>query len=141
MLNSEKIIEGIRDDAPAVYDILVECYHMNHINIDAGGTVTESEPYPKYPTADQLIEILTEYDGDNWDVHYWSGRYAQMIEQDNKNNTPIRVPLTESDLYDLQKWETFHWSFGWVNLFLFNTDENPELDPDSDEYDPSASIF
>jgi len=70
MLNSEKILEGIRDDAPAVHDILMERYHY---------------PSPKeQPTADQLLEILTEYDGDNWDVHYWSGRYAQMIECENE---------------------------------------------------------
>lgn len=127
MLNSEKIIEGIRDDAPVVYDILIERYHYPYSTIDGGTSPKEN------PTADQLLEILTEYDGDNWDVHYWSGRYAQMIEHDNQNNTPIRVPLTESDCHDLLSWETFHWSFSGVNLFLFNTDEYPELDPDYSE--------
>ena len=126
MLNSENIINQIHDDAPCVYDILMERYHY---------------PSPKeQPTADQLLEILTEYDGDNWDVHYWSGRYAQMLEQDTKNNTPIRVPFTESDINDLQEWEHFHWTYDGVALFIFNTDSNPELDPDSDEYDPSISI-
>ena len=95
MINSEKILEGIRDDAPAVYNILMERYHYPYSLTDGGTSPKEQ------PTADQLLEILTEYDGDNWDVHYWSGRYAQMIEHDQKNNTPIRVPLTESDCYDL----------------------------------------
>jgi len=134
MLNSEKIIEGIRDDAPAVYDILLEIFHHPY-----------AVPYEKdrtdAPTADQLLEVLTEYDGDNYDVHYWSGRYAQMIEEDSKTRTPIRVPFTESDLYDLLSWEiTFHWEYEWVPLFIFNTDCSPELDPDSEDYDPSISI-
>lgn len=138
MLNSEKIIDIIRDDAPAVYDILVECYHMNHINIDTGWRVTDSDPYSKNPTADQLLEALTEYSGDNWDVHYWSGRYAQMIEDHNR--PPIRVPFTEADINDLQEWTHFHWTYEGVPLFIFNTDSTPQLDPDSDEYDPSITI-
>lgn len=89
MLSLEKIIEQIQNDAPCVYNILNEIYF------------TQTENNKENPTADRLLEILTEYDGDNWDTHYWSGRYAQMIEHDNQNNTPIRIPLTEEDLHDL----------------------------------------
>lgn len=95
MLNSQLIINQIREDAQAVYDILTELYHYQYSTIDGGTSPKED------PTADQLLEILTEYDGVHHDLHYWSGRYAQMIEQDNNRNTPIRVQLTESDLYDL----------------------------------------
>ncbi len=94
MLNSEKIIEGIRDDAPAVYDILLEIfYHPYAVPYEKARTDT--------PTADQLLEVLTEYDGDNYDVHYWSGRYAQMIEDSKR--PPVRVPLNEATINELQE--------------------------------------
>ena len=70
MLNSSNIITLIQEDAPCVYDILLEIYF------------TRTENNQDNPTSDQLLEILTEYSGDNHDVHYWSWRYAQMIETD-----------------------------------------------------------
>ena len=142
MLSPEKIIEQIREDAPVVYNILNELYSFpitTFLAWDDWDKYYLDNP-DKKPTADHLLELLSEYSEDNWDTHYWSGRYAQMLEEDKKNNTPIRVPFTESDCYNLLWWQTFYWSFDGVNLFLFNTDEHPELDPDSDEYDPSISI-
>lgn len=64
MLNSEKIINMIQEDAPVVYDILTEETHEG-------------------ATPDELLESLKEYSGDNHDVHYWSWRYAQMIQTDS----------------------------------------------------------
>lgn len=127
MLSPEKIIELIRADAPAVYDILRESYFQSIGDWSAP------------PTADELLEQLTEYSGNNHDAHYWSGRYAYMIE-DYRNQEPIRVPFTESDIDDLREGENFHWTYGWVPLFIFNTDISPEYDPDSEEYDPSITI-
>jgi len=79
MLTPEKIIELIRDDAPCVSDILTEqCmdYHQGFIseNPDWWGQLSGEDK------SDLLLEQLTEYSGDNHDVHYWSGRYAQMLE-------------------------------------------------------------
>lgn len=72
MLNSEKIITMIQEDAPCVYDILIE------------------ETY-EGATPDELLESLTEYSGDNHDVHYWSWRYAQMIQTDSDIQRMIAV--------------------------------------------------
>jgi len=89
---------------------------------------------------DLIIESLTTYEGSERDLHWWSGRLSLAIELDKVERDPIRVPFTESDLNDLQEWEHFHWTYDGVPLFIFNTDSNPELDPDSDEYDPSITI-
>ena len=70
MLNSSNILALIQEDAPCVYDILMEEYFRT----------TENKWV--FPTPDQLLDILKEYSGDNHDVHYWSWRYAQMIETD-----------------------------------------------------------
>ncbi len=72
MLNPTQIIEQIQNDAPCVYNILHE-----ETSEDA--------------TPDKLLEALTEYDWDNHDVHYWSWRYAQMIETANAIDSMIAV--------------------------------------------------
>ena len=82
MLSPEKIIEQIREDAPVVYNILNELYSFpitTFLVWDDWDKYYLDNP-DKKPTADQLLELLSEYSEDNWDVHYWSGRYAQMIE-------------------------------------------------------------
>lgn len=115
------------------------------------------------PTDSQLLEILENYSWDNNDAHYWSGRYAQMkmdsidtamevwkimdklimgsiptivetVAKSMTDNLPIiRVPFTESDADDIRAWGSFLWNFWGRQLFLFNTDE----DPDAEEgYDP-----
>ena len=119
MLNSEQIIERIREDAPCVYDILHEIVW-------------------EYPIASDMLVALTEYNLYNPDVHYWKWRYAQMLEDSNRQ--PIRVPLNEATINDLQEWEHFHWTYDGVPLFIFNTDSTPQLDPDSDEYNPTITI-
>lgn len=98
MLNSEQIIEGIRDDAPCVYDILHEqLYEPIRSSYPQSWTDYTWEDYFKIfsdqtpPTADQLLEALSEYSGDNWDVHHWSGRYTQMIETANAIESMISV--------------------------------------------------
>lgn len=30
------------------------------------------------PTPQELLDMLLAYSGDNYDVHYWNGRYEQM---------------------------------------------------------------
>ena len=70
MLTPSNIIALIQEDAPCVYDILRESYFEE---IGDG-----SAP----PTDEELLEQLEKYSGDNHDVHYWSWRYAQMIETD-----------------------------------------------------------
>ncbi len=122
------IIAMIQEDAPCVYDILRECYFE------------EMGDFPAPPTDDELLEQLTEYSWNNWDVHYWSGRYAQILEHNKLNEVPVRVPFTEEDLNDLQEWEHFHWTFDGVPLFIFNTESTPWFDPDSDEYNPSREV-
>ena len=72
MINPSNIIALIQEDAPCVYDILIE-----ETNEDA--------------TPDQLLEALTEYHHDNHDVHYWSWRYTQMIEDYNTMEKMISV--------------------------------------------------
>lgn len=147
MINSSNIITLIQEDAPCVYDILHELCFPNirsssYPHSDSGFTWDNffiSNPEVVRPTADQLLDILKEYSGDNHDVHYWSGRYAQMIE-DYRNQEPIRVPFTESDINDLQEWEYFTWTYWGRQLFIFNTDSTPQFDPDSDEYDPTLTV-
>ena len=147
MLNPENIIEQIREDAPCVYDILHECYFPDIRPYPQEWTdytwdnLFEANPDIERPSADDLLEELKNYSGDNYDVHFWSGRYAQMIEQNKSSVTPIRVPLTGGDLNDISSWQTFHWTFEGVNLFLFNSDEYPSWDPDSEEYDPDSKIY
>ncbi len=97
MLNSEKIIEGIRDDAPCVYNILHEGLLPDLDTCPQNGTNYEWDQYfldhPEVtrPTADQLLERLSEYWGVNWVVHYWQWRYAQMLETDEAINQMIAV--------------------------------------------------
>jgi len=140
MLNSEKIIERIREDAPCVYNIL----HEETCPIDSFANTPEEwdgfytrNPDLK-PTPDKLLKALTEYSGDNYDVHYWEWRYAQMLEDSNRQ--PIRVPFTESDINDLQEWEHFHWTYDGVPLFIFNTDSTPQFDPESPYFDPAITV-
>lgn len=90
MLNSSNILTLIQEDAPCVYDILREnCmdYHNGFIseNPDWWAQLSDDDK------ADLLLEQLTEYSGDNHDVHYWSWRYAQMIEIYNSMEDMIRV--------------------------------------------------
>ncbi len=87
MLNSENIINQIHDDAPCVYDIMHELVYpslrWNYPSSSSSYTwddYFEQNPQLTRPTAEQLLEELRHYDGYNWDTHYWSGRYAQMIE-------------------------------------------------------------
>lgn len=127
MYTPEYIMNLIQDDAPCVYDILMEEYFRT----------TENKWV--FPIPDQLLDILKEYSGDNHEVHYWAGRYAQMIE-DHRNQEPIRVPFTEADINNLQEWEYFTWTYWGRQLFIFNTDSTPQFDPDSDEYDPTLTV-
>jgi hypothetical protein len=43
------------------------------------------------PTPEQLLEVLTEYSGNNHDMHYWNGRYAQMLETDKDIDSMIEL--------------------------------------------------
>jgi len=73
MYTPEKIIELIREDAPCVYDILTEqCVESRQPEIWNQISITQK--------AELLLAILKDYDGDNYDTQYWSGRYAQMLE-------------------------------------------------------------
>lgn len=100
--------------------------------------IDNDDQLPK--TDESLCLWLTNYDWSEQDLIWWCGRLKLALELDQVNPEPIRVPFTESDLNDLQEGEHFHWTYGWVLLFIFNTDSTPQLDPDSDEYDPSISI-
>jgi hypothetical protein len=95
MLNPTQIIEAIQEDAPCVYDILLEEYYPSlketYPELNRGYPMSDSKyTWDDYfeeqkivrPTPEQLLKILTEYSGNNHDVHYWSGRYAQMLETD-----------------------------------------------------------
>lgn len=134
MKTSQEIIDIIREDCPCVYDILVECYHHPYSITD--GATSPKDP----PTPDQLLDHLMNYDGDNYDAHYWQGRYFQMKQDNESQREPIRVPFTEADINELQEGTHFHWTYGGVPLFIFNTDSTPQLDPDSPEYDPSITV-
>lgn len=92
------------------------------------------------PSDKSLCLWLTDYDWSEQDLIWWCGRLKLALELDQANPEPIRVPFTESDLNDLQEWEHFQWTYGGVQLFIFNTDSTPQFDPDSDEYDPSIFI-
>lgn len=70
------LINAIEQDAPAVYDILMEEYHP---------TVDD-----RYPTREELTTILENYSGNNYDVHYWFGRWSMMkdlIKQNDPDDT------------------------------------------------------
>ena len=75
MKTPQEIIDMIQNDSPCVYDILNE----EHISLACALHDTDIELY-LHPTPEQLLTILTEYSGDNHDVHYWSSRYAQMLD-------------------------------------------------------------
>lgn len=79
MLNSSNILALIQEDAHCVYDILMEEYFRT------------AENKWVFPTPDQLLDILKEYSGENYGVHYWSWRYAQMVEDYNSMEDMIRV--------------------------------------------------
>lgn len=127
MLTPQQIIEKIREDSTSTYNILLEVYNHPYL------------PWQKpEPTPEQLLEILKDYDGDNHGVHWWAGRYAQMVEDSERE--PIRVPFTEEDINDLQEWEYFTWTYGGVQLFIFNTDSTPQFDKDSPYFDPTITV-
>lgn len=145
MKTPTEIIELIREDAPCVFDILNEEHRpwMYGYFPQSNSTWTWEDFYKKNPdivppTPDELLEILSEYSGDNYDTHYWSGRYTQM-KLDAEDT--IRVPLSEYDLDQLREGETFEWEFGGRKLFLFHSDLHSEYDEDSDDYDPSLTIY
>jgi hypothetical protein len=104
MLSPEKIIEAIQEDAPCVYDILLEEYYPSlketYPELNRGYPMSDSKyTWDDYfeeqkivrPTPNQLLEVLTEYSGNNHDVHYWNGRYAQILEIDKDIDSMIAV--------------------------------------------------
>ena len=79
MFNSSNILALIQEDAPCVSDILRECYFEE---IGDGSAPTTDE---------ELLEQLEKYSGNNHEVHYWAGRYAQMVETANAIDSMIAV--------------------------------------------------
>jgi hypothetical protein len=146
MQSAQQIIDKIHEDAPCVYDILHEqCFPNIRGNSypwsDSQFTWNDffkANPDIERPIADALLEELVNYDWDNYDVHYWHGRYSQMLEDNNRGR--IRIPLTESDCHDIMHGERFDWRFQWVDVFVFNTDRNPEYNLDSPYFDPAIFI-
>lgn len=86
MKTPEQIIELIREDAPCVYNILLEEMFPKLDPCPQDGTDYEwddyftAHPSVRRPTAEQLLTALKAYDGNNYDVHYWHGRYSQIME-------------------------------------------------------------
>lgn len=64
--NHEDLINAIEQDAPAVYEILMEEYHP---------TVDD-----RYPSREDLTTILENYSGNNYDTHWWNWRWSIMKE-------------------------------------------------------------
>lgn len=60
------LINAIEQDAPAVYEILMEEYHP---------TVDD-----RYPSREDLTTILENYSGNNYDTHWWNWRWSIMKE-------------------------------------------------------------
>lgn len=66
--NPDELINAIEEDAPAVYDILRECYFQ------------EIWEWSAPPTSEELMEQLENYWWDNFDTHYWNWRWSIMRE-------------------------------------------------------------
>ncbi len=141
MKTASQIMDLIRDDAPCVNHILHELHidSPKALDDDDINDFYDRHPHTK-PTDSQLLEILANYSWDNHDVYFWHGRYAQMLVDAKEQEKIIRVPFTESDADDIRAWASFLWNFWDRQLFLFNTDENPEWDEDSEEYIPDHEL-
>lgn len=87
--NPYDLINAIEQDAPAVYEILMEEYHP---------TVDD-----RYPSREELTTILENYSGNNYDVHYWFGRWSILKELINPDahkgdNSTLHIAELMNDL-------------------------------------------
>ena len=77
MKTPQEIIDLIREDCPCTYNILNE-YHLGNFPIEI--VFPHDEEWDQYyldhpeqkPTHEQLLELLLDYSGDNYDTHYWA---------------------------------------------------------------------
>lgn len=143
MKTPQEIIDLIREDAPCVFDILNEEYtpSLRGYFPQSNSQYTWEDLYASRPditppTPQELLDMLPAYSGDNYDTHYWSGRYAQMIEIPilylctryhdtcNSSSANVFVATKEKALawFKEELTELLEWSKDWLDYSTIEDD-------------------